>query len=355
MPSALRLLLAAWLGLSLAACGAEPVARAEAPRTLRETGLYADADSFAVAPGVLPFTPQYPLWSDGAAKRRWIRLPPGSAIDASDPDAWEFPVGTRLWKEFRFGRRVETRYIERASETDWLFATYAWPAEGGSADGTDAVRAPETVIAGAHEIRPGVQHDLPSRMDCAACHEGRRVPVLGFSALQLSRDRDPLAPHGEDPEPGSIDLEGLLRRGLLRSFDEATISVAPRIRASSPRERAALGYLHANCGSCHTRQGDLRDLGLELDASLLRPGAALGSLLGVPSRFRIAGEGASARVVPGDPARSVLIHRASSRNPSTQMPPLGTRIADEAALDLLGAWIRDDLAVPASGPVLSKE
>ena len=47
-------------------------------------------------------------------KRRWISLPPGSAIDASDPDAWAFPVGTRLWKEFSFGgQRVETRYMER--------------------------------------------------------------------------------------------------------------------------------------------------------------------------------------------------------------------------------------------------
>ena len=61
----------------------------------------------------LAFSPQYPLWSDGAAKRRWISLPPGTAIDASRPDAWEFPRGTRLWKEFSLDRPVETRFIER--------------------------------------------------------------------------------------------------------------------------------------------------------------------------------------------------------------------------------------------------
>src|SRR5687768_3582906 len=45
------------------------------------------------------FTPRYPLWSDGMSKRRWLYLPPGTSIDKSDPDAWEFPRGTRAWKE----------------------------------------------------------------------------------------------------------------------------------------------------------------------------------------------------------------------------------------------------------------
>ena len=40
---------------------------------------------------------------------------------------------------------------------------------------------------------PGGRYSVPSRNDCLACHEGPAVPVLGFSALQLSPDRDPLA------------------------------------------------------------------------------------------------------------------------------------------------------------------
>ena len=55
-------------------------------RGLSETGLYA-----AGRPGLsstrrtAPFSPQYPLWSDGAAKARWIYLPPGTAIDTTRP------------------------------------------------------------------------------------------------------------------------------------------------------------------------------------------------------------------------------------------------------------------------------
>src|SRR5690242_13451668 len=83
----------------------------ELPQHLHDTGLY-EPDSMQVRAENLPFTPQYSLWSDGASKQRWIYLPPGTRIDASNPDAWEFPRGTKLWKEFRHGRAIETRYIE---------------------------------------------------------------------------------------------------------------------------------------------------------------------------------------------------------------------------------------------------
>ena len=72
--------------LALLVLGSVPgAAKAPAPpRLLSQTGLYA-------APGVvaarnLAYAPQYPLWTDGAAKRRWIRLPAGATIDAADPD-----------------------------------------------------------------------------------------------------------------------------------------------------------------------------------------------------------------------------------------------------------------------------
>jgi hypothetical protein len=72
----------------------------QAPRDLRRSGLYADFEAKTIDPRNLAYSPQYPLWSDGEVKRRWIFLPPGSAIDASDPDVWELPKGTKVWKEF---------------------------------------------------------------------------------------------------------------------------------------------------------------------------------------------------------------------------------------------------------------
>ncbi|ABC82736.1 hypothetical protein [Anaeromyxobacter dehalogenans] len=320
-----------------------------APERLSGTGLFADAAHGIVAPGVLRYTPQYPLWSDGAAKARWIRLPAGRAIDASDPDAWRFPPGTRLWKEFSFGgRRVETRYMALGRDGAWTYATYRW-----LPDGSDAVRAPERGLRGVAEVAPGVGHDLPAAADCRACHEGGPTPVLGFSALQLSPDRDPLAPHAEPPGPGDVDLPALARTGRLRGLPRDLLATPPRIAAPSPRARAALGYLHANCASCHDARGALASLGLDL-AQRVRGGdarAPLATAVGQPSRARPPGMGeAPLRIAPGEPGASVLVRRMASRDPLLQMPPFGTKVADAQALDLVAAFVRDDLGPATTHP-----
>ena len=231
------------------------------PARLSDTGFLAGPASDAPASDVLPFAPQYPLWSDGATKRRWIYLPKGTAIDGSAPTAWRFPVGTKLWKEFSFGTAVEMRYSERLADGRWVMAAYV-----SDADHRDATLAPARGIRGAREIAPGVRHDIPGRLDCLACHGGRPTPVLGFNALDLSSDRDPLAAHAESPPPGAIDLARLIATGRLRNAPAAWTSTPPRIAASSPRARAALGYLHANCSSCHRAGGELDRLGLAFDA-----------------------------------------------------------------------------------------
>jgi hypothetical protein len=167
------------------------------PPTLGETGLF-ERDTLQVRAANQPFAPAHALWTDGMEKRRWLYLPPGTSVAKSNPDGWEFPVGTRAWKEFsRPGGRVETRFIERSNDGSWRFASYVWNAQG-----TQAVLAPEDGDA---------KLGIPSRADCLACHDGAPVPILGYSAVQLERT----------------------------------------IAARSDEERMALGYLHGNCGHCH--------------------------------------------------------------------------------------------------------
>ena len=138
-----------------------------APATLSETGLYADFASLRIDPAHLGFAPQYPLWTDGASKRRWISLPAGTGIDASDLDAWAFPAGTRLWKEFSFGgTRVETRYLERLSDGDWLYAAYAW-----SPDGRSAELVSVQGRRNAYPLAGNRSHTIPSVSDCKVCHK----------------------------------------------------------------------------------------------------------------------------------------------------------------------------------------
>src|SRR5262249_35165170 len=77
-----------------------PALIARAPVMLSATGLFADVQTDRLADDVAPYSPRFELWSDGATKRRWVYLPPGTRIDTSDMNAWQFPEGTKLWKEF---------------------------------------------------------------------------------------------------------------------------------------------------------------------------------------------------------------------------------------------------------------
>jgi hypothetical protein len=321
-----------------------PVALDALPDTLSGTGLFA-AGTAALRPGLVAFAPQYPLWSDGATKRRWLSLPRGTFVDAARPDAFVFPAGTKLWKEFAVdGRPVETRFIERLADQSWRFATYVW-----SADGRDARLAPRDGIAALPLDAAGSRrYEVPSESDCRACHEGGAVPVLGFSALQLSSDRDPLAPHAE-PVPPESDLRSLAARGIVRGLPQAMIATPPRVAAATPTARAALGYLHGNCGHCHgafDESGAAVPVPVRL-AQLLEPptvDSVLSSLLGVLGRFRLAGAaGPQPVIAPGDAAGSLLPARMRSRDQRLQMPPLGTTTPDTEALALIERWIDHDL------------
>ncbi len=255
-------------------CTAALAARAELPERLSQTGL----DGAAAR----AFEPRFALWSDGAAKRRWIALPPGTQVDASQPDAWRFPPGTRLWKEFSVdGRPVETRHFVLGADGHWEGASYVW-------DGADAVRAPARgqVLA----LPGGKRYEVPSTGDCIACHAGARSPVLGFAALQLG----PAVP-------------ALVREGLLKNAPAAWGVQAPDFIAASAAEHAARGYLHGNCGHCHFDGGVPVPLRLALDVGQ----------------------------VPAPVDATKVLRRAGTRNPYQQMPPLGTREIDAQGLALL--------------------
>jgi hypothetical protein len=332
------------LGATAASGTAEP--DRALPRTLRDTGLYAPGAAGALREGIVAFSPQYPLWSDGADKRRWLYLPAGSFIDASQTDAWEFPRGTRLWKEFSHeGRAVETRYIERHRDGSWRFATYVW-----NEAGDEAVLAPDGGIPALPvPAAPGGRYAVPSRADCLACHGSTSVPVLGAGTLQLSPDRDPLAPGARPRRAGEADLRDLVARGWVRGISAALLDRPPGIPAATPVERAALGYLHANCGHCHNNS-DLRvPVRLTLTQRVADPAAAradvLRSVANAASRYRPPGTDSHALVVaPGSPEHSVLAVRMQSRDPRVQMPPLGTSVPDTEGLALIQRWIATDLS-----------
>ena len=314
-----------------------------APALLSETGLYAGEGTTQIDPRNRPFTPQYPLWTDGAAKKRWIRLPEGAAIDATNLSRWEFPVGTRFWKEFSFnGRKVETRMLWRATAEAWVFASYAW-----NEAQTEAVLAPETGIPGAAEVAPGKRHSIPGVADCRSCHDSAGTEILGFTALNLSDDRDPNAPHAETLTREMITLRTLTEENLIFPKRPELITRPPRIAADSPTARAALGYLSTNCGSCHNQESSIASLGLILKhtpgAGNREPGTdALDTTINKRGHWVVPEAQEESRLInPGRPESSAIIRRVKSRRPLSQMPPLGSVLVDREAVDLLTRWVHE--------------
>jgi hypothetical protein len=312
------------------------------PERLSETGLYLPGTQ-TVDPRNRPYSPQYPLWTDGATKARWVHLPAGARIDAREADGWTFPVGTTFWKEFSFaGRKVETRMLRRTSAGRWSYASYVW-----NDAQTEATLAPAQGVPAVAEVAPGKRHDIPGREDCRACHENGQTPALGFTALQLSDDRDPAAPHAEALQPGMLTLRTLMTEQLFEpgsQLSPAHAPQAPRI-AGDPQTRAALGYLTGNCGHCHNEQSPVATVRFPLRATgffdAAQTGDVVGRLLARVTDWDLPGRepGTSSMITPGAPDLSVLLVRMRSRRPSTQMPPLGTVLPDREAVELIATWI----------------
>ena len=95
----------------------------EPPARLSQTGVFSDLATLTPAPGVIPYNVNTPLWSDAAAKERWMIVPndgtANSPTEQIDParEAWDFPVGTVFVKHFGLEqadgstRRLETRFL----------------------------------------------------------------------------------------------------------------------------------------------------------------------------------------------------------------------------------------------------
>ncbi len=293
----------------------------DVPPVLSATGLYQDVATKKLAPHVLPFAPQFPLWSDGAEKSRWVHLPACAKIDTGDMDHWQVPVGTKIWKEFVVGgARVETRYIHRwgPDSNDFVFQSYQW-----NAGATEATAADKDGIKDAN----GTTHDIPGVWECVVCHGHTEERVLGLGAIQLSH-----------AGPG-LTIESLSAAGRL------TVPSAAFVVPGDATTRAALGYLHGNCAHCHNpspkAEWFTRPFSLKLftRATTVAQTDAVVTGVGVaPEKF--VHPGITARIAAGDPAASCVAYRMSTRGSPDAMPALGSEIVDPAGVALITGWIR---------------
>jgi uncharacterized repeat protein (TIGR03806 family) len=314
------------------------------PTRLGATGLFADVARHLPHPAALRYEVRAPQWADGAMLERFLAVPGLERIEQKpQPNAggaWTLPDGSVAVQTLSLDlagagrRRIETRLLVR-QQREWTGYSYRWNAEQ-----TDA----ELVGAGgggldlevADAAAPGGRREqvwrLPARSECLFCHSRASGFVLGFTPLQLDRDREFAAT--PDNQLRTFEHIGMFQGTLPRRREDRPRLVDP-YDAEAPREARVRSYLHVNCATCHVKEGG-GNARMELGLNTRRERMQIIDAVPQHDRFGIA----DARLVaPGSPERSVLYQRISRRG-SGQMPPLVSTEVDRQAVELIGEWIR---------------
>jgi putative heme-binding domain-containing protein len=217
---------------------------------------------------------------------------------------------------------------------DWRAYTYAW-----RDDQTDANLVPAD--GAEQEIGEGKNRrtwQFLGRSQCMSCHSNQSEYALAFLPEQLNRP-------GQDGRNQLVSLTemGLIRRAdnqdkPLPPFNDATAARERKIPdptdESQPLEARARGYLHANCGHCHSDHGG-GTVPLRLHYSV--PDAQMQALGVRPTRGDFGLPNATI-IQPGDPYASTLYFRMAKFG-RDRMPHIGSEWPDEGGLRLIEQWI----------------
>jgi uncharacterized repeat protein (TIGR03806 family) len=314
------------------------------PRWLSETGLFTSTRTMTPAAGLIPYDVNVPLWSDGAAKERYIALPAGKTIKFSPEGQWEFPVGAVLVKTFSLPlpanespafRRLETRFMVH-NEQGWVGYTYLWNDEQTDAQLLDAAVTKEYRLKYPEGEKTQAWY-YPSRSDCMNCHTEAAGFVLGLNTRQMNRDRV----YGKVK---SNQISTLYQLGAMGKSMPKSITVIESYpdwseairRKNNEKETAALAraYLDVNCAICHS-PGGTSDNSLDMRFHTPLAETKLIGTAPVKGDYGLAG---SKIIAPSDPDHSVLLTRMKTRGQG-KMPNVATLKADDNAVEIIRQWI----------------
>jgi len=314
------------------------------PATLGETGLFADLTDLSPAPGLLPYGPNLPFWSDYAVKRRWFIIPDAvGTMTWSRDGLWSYPNG-QIWvkhfdMEMTHGnpatkKRIETRVLVK-NTTGAYGVSYRW-----NDAQTEATLVPDggvdfdlnLTVSGS----PYTQRwSIPSRASCLACHTPQAGHALSFNTRQLNLTNTINGFSGNQLT--------LLQNAGYFSNTPGSPNVLPRHlrpdETSFPIEARVRSYLAVNCAYCHQTGGTAAPAAwdgrheLTLDQTGLINGVAANN----------GGSALNKLIVPGNTTRSIVLNRMAVTNGFTRMPPLGSSELDQTNIALVTDWISNTL------------
>jgi uncharacterized repeat protein (TIGR03806 family) len=328
------------------------------PPLLSETGVYSDTPSRTPACGLIAYSLNSPLWTDGAVKTYYLAVPnngevitPDEQIRLHPTNSWTFPAGTVFVKNFDLTvdetnptvprRRLETQILVRDTNGSVYGVTYKWRADSSDADLLANGLSEDIIVTNETGIRTQTWTYL-SPADCLTCHTPMAGYVLGVNTRQLNGNFT-------YPATGVIDnqIRTLNRLGLFSpAINEAIIANLPKLSAltnsgASVEERAR-SYLDANCAQCH-RPGGIGNFDARYDTPLDKQ-----HIVNYPASFSL-GYSNACIIMPKDFLRSVIQDRMNTNTMTIKMPPLGRNVIDTNAVNLIRDWI-NSLPTASSSP-----
>ena len=367
------------------------------PRLLSQTGLFEDVAKHRYAKGIVPYSVNSPLWSDGAYKERAFAIPASDSedqrIEFQNQFGWTFPNGTVLIKSFAIQeqadkpqsrRWIETRLMLR-EQNEWVGYSYRWNPQGTDAELVDAAGQDvdyrildESATSGSRVQK----WHYPSRAECMVCHSRAANYTLGLQTSQLNRPYEYGAngenqltvferlglfkvnlqqfvqsPSPKNTSPNSeTNQESIAIQAaqLPQRPTPSDSSILPALPTALPKlanpydDSESLGarvaaYLHSNCASCHVPAGG-GNAAMEL--SHPTEWSKMGILDASPKHHDLGIAGAKL-VYPGNPEKSLLLKRISIRG-KDQMPPVASNEVDLRAVSLIRQWIEG--LTPSTSP-----
>ncbi|MEO5804523.1 MAG: PQQ-dependent sugar dehydrogenase [Verrucomicrobiota bacterium] len=312
------------------------------PPTLADTGAFSNLTTLGVHTGILPYDINVPFWSDNGTKKRWFSLPDLKfKLGFNAEGNWNFPATTIWIKHFdlemtngvpQSERRIETRFLVRNSNGIYGL-TYRW---GNST--TNAALVPDSgmdenfLINDGGTVRTQVWH-YPGRNECIACHTPVAGYALGFNTPQLNRD--------VNYETVTNQIHALSDAGYFSSAVtnlQTLRALASATNSNISREYRVRSYLSANCVQCHQPGGAAQSY---WDARITTPLSQANIING--ALFNNMGNPTNVVIRPGSLSQSMLLTRLANLGPA-HMPPLATTVLNSEAINLVSAWITNDLA-----------
>jgi glucose/arabinose dehydrogenase/mono/diheme cytochrome c family protein len=292
------------------------------PELLSQTGIFENLSGVTPTREFIAFEMNAPVWRSGVKLRNWMKIPRDKTIRLSKQEDWIFPEGSVLVQHFDSVAEdsFETHVYWSRGDGKFRAAAYKWMKAGHDAELIKT--ASIGPLPGAEMMdwfSPGPERILDPRLALIGF-------VPQFNTRQLNRGNQ---------------LRDWSKRGLLdQKISAKDLKTLPRLASleneSTDIDLKVRSYLDANCAVCHQPGGPSRG---NFDARFITP---LGDQRIVNGEL-IAGDMgiAGARVVIlGDPGRSILLQRLTSRD-ALKMPPVAVHGETSPLVPYLEEWIRE--------------